>query len=186
MMSTPPLEHPKSTVARFDSLHGLTPGGVTNVCSAVAFHVAEKSFLKAQGIEAGVRNVLMQVATVLQAAECVIAGNRPFMKNDLSAYSLSMSNVLRVSVSDQEIDVIVKAVFCALNDQCLSIAHLDRSNLLEAVNGLVGLVAVRSSLASPLEEVRTCVLRNYCRSAGIQIPALEEGRSVALVALLEC
>ena len=31
--------------------------------------------------------------------------------------------------------------------------------------------------------VTTRVLRNYCRSAGIQIPALEEGRAVAL---LEC
>ena len=182
MVSTHTLEHPKSAVARFDSLHGLTPGGVANVCSAVAFRVADKSFSKALSIEAGVRNVLLQTATVLQAAECVIAGNRPFVKNDVWAYSLSMSNVLRLSVSNREIVVIVRTVIRALGDRCLSISHLDRTSIHDASWGLGGLGIVRNLQVDPLDDLITCVLRTYCRSAGIQIPALNEGRVAALLA----
>lgn len=121
---------------RVDLLDGLSP---------VEFSDIVKSVAKQAGSEGGddfwpemASDLLLNVATILQAAERTDAGGVWMIKHSMRMYSVL--NILRVASADVEIETALKIVLDAMQDkesQYRNIAHLDKNSLRSALDYLV-------------------------------------------------
>ena len=121
---------------RVDLIDGLQPVELADMIKSVAAQAGGESggdFWPEMASD-----LLLQVATVLQAAECTSAGEKWVIVADMRMYSLL--NILRVASSDQEIERALEMVIDALQDkdeQYRRVAHLDKNGLHAAIEYLV-------------------------------------------------
>lgn len=121
---------------RVDLLDGLEP---------IEFSDIVKSVAKQAGGDGGddfwpemASDLLLNVATILQAAEHTRSGEEWVSKNGMRMYSVM--NILRVSSSDPEIEKALQIVADAMqdkDDQYRTIAHLDKNSLHSSLDYLV-------------------------------------------------
>ena len=123
---------------RVDLLAGLEPVELADMIKSVAKQAGGDSGGDDFWPEMS-SDLILQVATVLHAAECTRAGELWCAKNDMRMYSLL--NILRVASSDEEIDLALRIVCHALqdkNDQYRTLSHLDKNSLEASIAYLSG------------------------------------------------